>query len=83
MLLCLFLHASNRATERGGDSLTGQPGNIPRVLGFSATELISLAAPVKRTGTIYTALLVVFYMHYFKYTRCLQYFLKKTHALML
>jgi hypothetical protein len=81
-LLCLFLYASNRITERGGDRLIGQCGNIPRGLGLSTTELISFAVPVKRTGTIDTALLVVFYMHYFKYTRCLQYCLKKTRALM-
>lgn len=29
-LFCLFLYASNRTTERDGDPLIGQPGNIPR-----------------------------------------------------
>ena len=76
-LLCLFLYASNWTTERDRDPLIGQPGNILRGQGFSTTELISLAVSVKRTGTNFTALLVVFSMHYFKYTRWLQIFLRR------
>ena len=29
-LLCLFLYSANRTTDRGGDPLIGQPGNISR-----------------------------------------------------
>jgi len=44
-----FLYASIQTTEKGADPLGGQPTNISRGWGFTATEMSQYAVPAKRT----------------------------------